>query len=72
MSFQTRSEIFGSNLRLTWTAISNITYRVEYNPDLNPSNWAALLGDVASLSNAASKSDALTMSNRFYRVRALP
>jgi hypothetical protein len=29
----------GSNVLLTWTAISNTTYRLEFNPDLNPSNW---------------------------------
>lgn len=62
----------GSNVLLTWSAVSNTTYRVEFNPDLNPSNWNALPGDVAGASNTASKSDALTPSNRFYRVRVLP
>jgi hypothetical protein len=64
--------ISGSNLVLTWTAVSNLTYRVEYNPNLTPSNWSAVPGDVTSLSNLASKLEALTSSNRFYRVRALP
>lgn len=44
---------------LTWTAFSNITYRVQYNPNLNPSNWSALPGDVTSMSNFASKLDPL-------------
>jgi hypothetical protein len=61
-----------SNVVLTWTAVSNASYRVEFNPDLSPSNWNALPGDVPGISNTASKLDALTPSNRFYRVRVLP
>ena len=62
----------GSNLLLTWTAVTNTTYRLEFNPDLTPSNWNALPGDIAGSGNTASKLDALTPSNRFYRVRVLP
>jgi hypothetical protein len=62
----------GTNVLLTWTAQPNVTYRVEFNPDLGPSNWNALTADVTSLSNFASKLDLLTPSNRFYRVRVLP
>jgi hypothetical protein len=57
---------------LTWTATSNSTYRVEFNPNLNPANWSALPGDVNSTGNLASRLDPLTPSNRFYRVRLLP
>jgi hypothetical protein len=45
---------------------------VEFNPDLAPSNWIALPGDVTAVSNTASKLDPLTLSNRFYRVRVVP
>ena len=38
----------GSNVVLTWTAVSNATYRVEFNPTLAPSNWTALTGGVTS------------------------
>ena len=65
-------QIMGSDFRLTWTAISNRTYRVEFNPSLDLSNWYALPGDVTALSNTASKLDPLTLSNRAYRVRLLP
>ena len=44
----------------------------EFKPDLNATNWNALPGDVVGASNTASKTDALTSSNRFYRVRVLP
>ncbi len=65
-------EISGTDFKLTWSAVSNTTYRVEFNADLAPSNWAPLPGDVTALSNTASKLDPLTASNRLYRVRALP
>jgi hypothetical protein len=61
-----------ANVLLTWTAVSNITYRLEFNPNLALSNWNAVPGDVTSLGATASKLDALTPSNRFYRVRVLP
>ena len=63
--------ISGSNVVITWSAISNTTYRVEYNPNLMPSNWNALAGDVTSLSNSATKLDRLTPTNRSYRVLLL-
>ena len=62
----------GSNVLLNWTTVSHATYRLEFNPDLGYSNWNALTGDVTGVSNTASKFDALTPSNRFYRVRVLP
>ncbi len=65
-------EISGADFKLTWTAVSNTSYRVEFNLDLAPSNWAALPGDVIGVSNTASKLDALTPSNRLYRVCVLP
>jgi hypothetical protein len=64
--------VSGTNVTLTWTAVSNLTYRLEFNPNLAPSNWNALSGDVTSLSNLASKLDSLTPTNRFYRVRVVP
>jgi hypothetical protein len=65
-------QVFGANVNLTWTSVSNSSYRVEFKTDLSLSNWNALPGDVSALSNTASKLDALTPGNRFYRVRVLP
>ena len=39
-------ELSGTDFKLTWTVVSNVTYRVEFNPDLTISNWTALPGDV--------------------------
>jgi hypothetical protein len=61
----------GTNVLLTWTAFSNITYRLQSNPNLAPTNWNAVSGDVTSLSNLASKVDSLTPTNNFYRVRVM-
>jgi len=66
-------EILGLDLKLTWISVSNIGYRVEFNPDLsNLTNWTALPGDVTASNNTASKLDPLTPSHRLYRVRVLP
>ena len=65
-------QLSGSNVLLTWTAVSNATYRLQFNPSLATSNWTALPGDVTSLSNLATKTDPLTPSNRFYRVLIVP
>jgi hypothetical protein len=66
-------ELIGADIKLTWTAVANATYRLEFNPDLgNLTNWSSIPGDVTTLSNTASKLDALTPSNRLYRVRVLP
>jgi hypothetical protein len=65
-------QLAGSNVVLTWTTVSNGVYRLQSNPGLASSNWAALPGDVTALSNTATKTDLLTPSNRFYRVLALP
>jgi hypothetical protein len=65
-------ELVWPDIKITWTAISNRTYRLEFKPDLALTNWMALTGDVTASSNTASKMDALTASNRFYRVRVIP
>jgi hypothetical protein len=64
-------QLSGSNIILTWAAVSNATYRVQFNPDLSLSNWTALPGDVTAASNTASRIDPLTSSNRFYRILGL-
>jgi len=65
-------ELSGPEVKLTWTAISNTTYRLEFKSDLNSGNWDALAGDVTGVSNTASKVDSLASSNRFYRIRVVP
>jgi hypothetical protein len=64
-------QLSGTNVLLTWTSVPNGVYRLQFNPDLSPTNWSALVGDVTAVSNTASKKDTLTSSNGFYRVLGL-
>jgi hypothetical protein len=64
-------QISGTNIMLCWGALSNVTYRVEVNSTLDPATWTALPGDVTSSDDMACKTDVLTSSNRFYRIRVL-
>jgi hypothetical protein len=61
-----------SNLTLSWSSFSGGTYRVQYKSDLNSVNWSNVVGDVTATGSTASKTDARTSSNRFYRVLLLP
>jgi hypothetical protein len=64
--------IAGSNILLSWTAVSNTAYRIEFEPGTEGTNWNALPGDITASNSTASKLDPVTPSNRFYRVRVLP
>jgi hypothetical protein len=62
----------GSNIFLSWNALSNFTYRIEFKPDLDSLSWTPFPGDVTASNGAAFKLDKLTSSNRFYRIEVLP
>jgi hypothetical protein len=64
-------QILATNVLLSWTAVANGTYRLEFAPALDPLNWTALPGDITSTGSIASKLDNLSFSNRFYRVRVI-
>ncbi len=55
-----------------WNAISNVTYRVQYRPDLD-TDWADLVPDVTATSNTALAVDNLADARqRFYRILVVP
>ena len=62
------------DVNLSWYAISNRTYRVEYSADLSRNNWTELAGDISATGATASKTDTTlgNASQRFYRVVLLP
>ncbi|PYI87766.1 MAG: hypothetical protein DME26_05120 [Verrucomicrobia bacterium] len=64
----------GADVNLSWYAISNRTYRVQYNGNLSGTNWTDLAGDVFATSATASKTDTTfgSANQRFYRVVLLP
>jgi hypothetical protein len=57
---------------ISWSSVSNATYRVQFKTDLKAANWTDLAGDVLASSNTASKTDLFTKSNRFYRIQVVP
>jgi hypothetical protein len=61
-----------TNVVISWTSVSNATYRVQYVPALGLTNWANLAGDVVAVGSTAARPDVLTTTNRFYRVRVVP
>jgi hypothetical protein len=62
----------GTNCLLSWSAISNTPYRVQFKSDLNATNWSDLPGDVVAIASSASKNDSLSAGHRCYRVGVLP
>jgi hypothetical protein len=64
----------GAELNLSWYAISNRTYRLQYSGDVSANNWMDLSGDVSATSATASKTDTTLSdaSQRFYRVLLVP
>ena len=62
-----------SVLTLTWSAISNETYRVQYTTNLAGTNWSELSPDVAASGPTATQTDSVSSDlQRFYRILVLP
>ncbi len=59
-------------IQISWTAISNTVYRVQYRADLNAVDWLDIAGDVRADTATATKTDTLKDGMRFYRVQVLP
>ncbi len=59
-------------IQVTWSSVSNASYRVQFVSTVNSTNWIDLPGDVLATGNTSSKSDPITPTNRFYRIRVLP
>ncbi len=58
-----------TNVVLTWSALSNVTYRVQYNSDLTMTNWQSLTPDILATNTTASATDHPTNAPvRFYRL----
>jgi hypothetical protein len=66
-------EVTGTNAVLTWSAISNLAYRLEYLDDVTLTNWVASLPDVVAADDTASATNVTAgQPARFYRVQLLP
>jgi hypothetical protein len=57
----------------TWSAVSNMTYQLQYNLDLATTNWIDLGSPVTATNNSVSTTDPTGPdAQRFYRVRLVP
>jgi hypothetical protein len=56
-------------ITLSWRSISGRTYRVEYKNNLSDPMWSALPPDVTATGPSASRTDAASAPQRFYRLR---
>jgi hypothetical protein len=61
-----------TDVLITWSAVSNRTYRVRYRSNFS-SGWADLMPDVTATNNTASATDHPNgAAQRFYQVLLLP
>jgi subtilisin family serine protease len=56
--------------RLMWSAVSGVTYRVQYKTNLGDAAWLDLPPDVVASGATASKTNQPLVSRRFYRILA--
>jgi subtilisin-like proprotein convertase family protein len=58
---------------IQWSAISNVTYRVQYKVDLNDTNWSDLFPDVTATGDTASATNNPgDAAQRVYRIKVVP
>jgi hypothetical protein len=62
----------GANALIKWSAVSNLTYRVQAKANLPDASWNDLVPTVTASGTNASYSEALGAGNRFYRVMVVP
>jgi hypothetical protein len=56
------------NITLTWTAVPNATYRVQFKSNLNDPAWTDLSPDITAVAQTASITNSLSAPQSFYRV----
>jgi len=58
---------------LTWSAVSNLTYQLQYNLDLTTTNWVDLGSPITATNGSVSTADIIgSNTQRFYRVLLWP
>lgn len=66
-------QVTESNAIVTWSTVSNLTYRLEYLDEVTFTNWTASVPDVLATGSTATGTNATAgQSMRFYRVQQLP
>jgi hypothetical protein len=60
-------------VNISWSALSNRIYRLQYKPDINDSNWIDLFPVIPATGPTAAAADSSGVSTqRFYRILLLP
>lgn len=62
------TSVTNGDFALTWSAIPGQKYRVQFKTNLTDPAWNDLAPDVTAVLSTTSKTDALTATQRFYRV----
>jgi hypothetical protein len=62
----------GGMATIRWSALAGLGYRVQFKTTLDQPNWTDLSGDIVAAGASATKSDAASGGQRFYRVTVLP
>ncbi len=70
-AFQT-AVFSGNAISFTWTATVGVAYQVQYNSNLTTTNWTNLGGFIVATNALLNLTDAITNSERFYRVLLVP
>jgi len=55
-------------LNLSWSAVSNHKYQVQFNTTLTSTNWMGLAGAITATNSSASTTDSVAHITRFYKV----
>ncbi len=68
-SFSLSISVTNGIATLSWPSVSNQTYWVQYESALTNANLDELPGEMVATGTTASKTDAVGLETRFYRVR---
>ncbi|MFM2082520.1 MAG: hypothetical protein RL380_1211 [Verrucomicrobiota bacterium] len=61
-----------STVTLAWSALPNVTYRVQYKTNLLQASWLDLTGNITTSGSSLTTNLPVTGTQRFYRITALP
>ncbi len=61
-----------TNVMISWSAVSNVTYRLQSKTNLPDASWNDLAPTVTAISSNASFAEPLRPGQRFYRVMVVP
>jgi VCBS repeat-containing protein len=65
--------ISNTTATIIWSSIAGQTYRLQYNADLNTTNWVDVVPDIPATNTTVTATDTIDINTpRYYRVQVLP